>query len=165
MHTARLPIDGNREADSTFECRIAATREDRRAAFRLTYAAYLGSGLTVCNRHRMRVTPYQLLASTDMFVAEIAGEISATVTLVADGDLELPMQLLYPAEINDRRASGLFLGEVSCLAHRPETGKHRLRILMALYRIMVQTATARARPAAGGRPSPARALLRAVSRL
>ena len=49
--------------------RIAGERAEREAAFRLVYNSYLHAGLGEANRNAMRVTPYHLLESTQVFIA------------------------------------------------------------------------------------------------
>lgn len=98
--------------------RIAQTREDYLGAFRLVYEAYVHSGLARPNAHYLRVTPYQLLPTTEVLVAVRRGEVIATLSLVRDGELGLPMESAYPLEVAALRAQGIYLAEVSCLADR-----------------------------------------------
>ena len=102
----------------TISCRIAATRQEREAAFRLVYASYLHSGLAEMNGYQMRVTPYHLLPSTEMFIAEYQGEVIYTMSLVIDGALGVPMDQVYGDEVARLRRKGMLVGEVSCLADR-----------------------------------------------
>ena len=58
------------------EYKIANSREERAAAFRLVYDAYLKGGLGEPNPHQMRVTPYHLLPGTEVFIAVLEGKVS-----------------------------------------------------------------------------------------
>lgn len=98
--------------------RIAQGYDDYCGAFRLVYEAYLRAGLTRPNPFRMRVTPYQLLPTTEVLVAVHQGEVIATLSLVRDGPMGLPMESTYPDEVAALREQGLCLAEVSCLADR-----------------------------------------------
>jgi len=98
--------------------RIAHTRDDYCGAFRLVYQAYLQAGLSRPNPFGMRITPFQLLPTTEVLVAVHRGEVIATLSLVRDGQLGLPMESTYPDEVASLRARGLYLAEVSCLADR-----------------------------------------------
>lgn len=120
--------------------KVAATRRDRELAFRLIYRAYVRAGLCDVNPFELRVTPYQLLPTTDMFVALLRGEVINTLSLVRDGELGLPMEDIYPDEINDRRAEGLQLAEVSCLADRRRSVERSFGLFCDLSRVMVQLA-------------------------
>ncbi len=105
-------------ADKTTAYRIAQCREDYCGSFRLVYEAYLRAGLARPNPFGMRVTPYQLLETSEVLVAVRQGQVITTITLVRDGELGLPMESTYPEEVAALRAQGLHLAEVSCLADR-----------------------------------------------
>jgi hypothetical protein len=128
--------------DTTAEVcyRVAASREQRSGAFRLVYNSYLTAGLTQFSFLEMRVTPYQLLPSTEIFVAEHRGEVILTVSLVADGDLGLPMEAVYPNEVAALRARGFRFGEVSCLADRRSQFNGFFPVFLRLSRLMAQYA-------------------------
>lgn len=128
------------EVCSDITLRVAATRDDREAAFRLIYKAYERAGLCEENCSQMRFTPYQLLSTTDLFVAQLRGETISTMSLVHDGELGLPMESIYPEEIRRRRAAGVHLAEVSCLADRRSGDRRFLGVFCDLARLMAQSA-------------------------
>jgi len=66
----------------------------------------------------MRATPYHVLPTTEIVIATVNDEIAHTMTLVRDGEMGLPMETIYQAEVEERRRRGLRLAEVSCLADR-----------------------------------------------
>src|SRR5689334_24741569 len=95
---------------------LANSFEHRAAAFRLIYQSYLSSGLGRRNPLGLRVTPFQLLATSQIFLASkstsiptelekwdasvhseelepsgLREQVVATITLVNDGQLGLPM--------------------------------------------------------------------------
>ena len=88
----------------------------------------------------MRATPYQLLPSTDMIVAELRGQVISTVSLVRDGELGLPMESVFPEEVAARRAAGIRLAEVSCLADRRQGTARFFGLFCELSRLMAQLA-------------------------
>lgn len=96
--------------------RVASTKEEMAAALSLVYSAYLAAGLEKENSYKMRVTPYHLLPTTDVFFAEMGKEFVLTMTLVRDGALGLPMESVYRDEVNALRSQGQKLAEVTCLA-------------------------------------------------
>ncbi len=120
--------------------KIASTREQRAAAFRLVYEAYLRAGLGEPNVHGMRVTPYHLLPTTEVFVAICREQAAFTVTLVGDGELGLPMEAVYPGEVESRREQGLRVGEVSCLADRRSEFRRCFPVFLRLCRFTAQYA-------------------------
>jgi len=129
--------------------RIAAARWERRDAFRLVYEAYLRSGLARENRHRMWVTPYHLLPTTQTFVAllrnaSVAGKVISTVSLVGDGQLGLPIESVFPEEVALRRElareRGMRIAEVTSLADRRTHFRRFLPVFCELNRHMAQHA-------------------------
>lgn len=125
---------------ANIEYKIAGTREERASAFRLVYRSYLEAGLGGSNLYGMRVTPYHLLPSTEIFIATLRGETIFTVTLIADGELGLPMESVYGDEIAARRQAGLFSSEVSCLADRRAWFRGFLPVFVGINRLLAQYA-------------------------
>ena len=120
--------------------KIAATQQERSAAFRLVYESYLQAHLGEPNPYGMRVTPYHLLPTTEIFLAQVEGEAVSTVSLVTDGELGLPMESVYRKEVALRRERGLLLGEVSCLSDRRSHLRRFFPVFLRLSRLMVQYA-------------------------
>jgi hypothetical protein len=125
---------------SDIQLKVASTREERQATFELIYRSYLRAGLCVENGSTMRVTPYQLLPSTDIIIAELRGQVISTVSLVRDGELGLPMEEIYPEEVAARRRAGVRLAEVSCLADRRQGTARFFGLFCELARVMAQLA-------------------------
>jgi len=143
MCTIRAVIEPSKKTTADVECRIVATQEERAAAFRLVYSSYLRAGLTEPNWHGMRVTPYHLLPTTEMFAAVCEGEVISTVSLMLDGELGLPMESVYEREIAARRRQGVRMGELSCLADRRSDFKRSFPMLVRLCRLVAQYARTR----------------------
>jgi hypothetical protein len=144
---ADIDVPVRRLLEERWRCGIAARQIQREAAFRLIYDAYVRSGLGVPNLYQMRVTPYHLLPTTTIFNAEWTGgqadgEVFSTVSLVGDGELGLPLERVYTAEVAERRAAGLRLAEVSCLADRRQDFRRFFPVFCALNRWMIQFARA-----------------------
>ncbi|MHC4402258.1 MAG: N-acyl amino acid synthase FeeM domain-containing protein [Planctomycetota bacterium] len=133
-------VDLSDKKTSDIEYKIAATREERASAFRLVYRSYLEVGLGEPNPYEMRVTPYHLLPTTEVFLATLAGETVFTLSLVADGKLGLPMESVYGSEVETRRAQGVRLAEASCLADRRSQFRGFFPVFLRLCRLMAQYA-------------------------
>jgi len=126
-------------APTDVDFRIAASRPEHRAAFRLIYEKYLDADLCEPNRFRMRVTPHQLAPTTDVFIA-IGGEgIIGTLTLVRDGESGLPMEDVFSLEVSQLRAKRLRVAEACSLANR-YTGARQLVEMVELYRLVAHFA-------------------------
>jgi len=133
-------IHGIDATTADIEYRIADTREEREAAFRLVYNSYLRAGLGEPNRYQARVTPYHLLETSEVFIATLRGETISTLSLIVDGELGVPMESVYPEEVAQLRARGFLLGEVSCLADRRDRFEEFFPVFVRLCRGMAQHA-------------------------
>jgi hypothetical protein len=120
--------------------KVASSREERQGAFRLAYNSYRRAGLCETSDEGLRITPYQLLPTTDIIIAILRGEVISTLSLVRDGDLGLPLESLYPDEVRQRRAAGLKLAEVSCLADRRKDAARFFSLFSELAQVMIQMA-------------------------
>ena len=99
--------------------KIADCREEREDGFRLIHDAYSRNGLMKPNDSGMRITPYHLLPTSDLFVAYHQGVVIYTMTLISDDEKGIPLESVFKREVMERReASGAYLAEVSCLASR-----------------------------------------------
>lgn len=140
MSEVTLRSRGRDQQIQTVEYKVADSPTERRDAFRLVYDQYIAAGLMPPNRHRVRVTPFHLLPTTQVFVAYERGGIVATMSLVGDGGLGLPMESIYGDEVMRRRRDGLRISEVSCLADRLPDRHHFLSVFCGLSRVLAQFA-------------------------
>lgn len=140
MSTLVTPAIVRAKVCDDIQLRVAATRGERQAVFELIYRSYLRAGLCVKSDCGMRATPYQLLSTTDILLAELRGQVISTVSLVRDGDLGLPMESLYPEEVATRRSAGVNVAEISCLADRRQGTARFFGLFCDLSRLMFQLA-------------------------
>lgn len=122
---------------------IARARREYLGAFRLVYQAYVDAGLAKPNPFGMRVTPFQLLPSTEVMVAVRGSDVVATVSLVRDGELGLPMEAVYAAEVASLRHHGGRVAEVSCLADAHQGDDRSPAVTLRLMSLMAQCAQIR----------------------
>ena len=118
-------------------CKVAAERGERESAFRLLHDSYTHSGLIQPNPYGMRVTPYHLLPTTEMFVALLQEQVICTVSLIGDGELGLPLEAIYPELVAERRAAGIRFAEVSALADRRCELERFFPIFLKLIQVML----------------------------
>jgi hypothetical protein len=140
---AALAPVGGVAADWEVVYKIASRREEFYAAFGLVYKAYVRAGLSVRHPYRMRVTPYHLLPTTEVFIAVKEGEVISTVSLIRDAELGLPMESVYGEEVAWYRNHGFSLAEVSCLADYRQGQKRSVPVVMRLMSLMAQCAKRR----------------------
>lgn len=129
------------EETLTFE--VAKTREDLEAAFSLLYHSYLRAGLVTPSDYEMRVTPYHLLPTTEVVVTKCRETVVSTISLFADGELGLPMEAMYPQEVDRLRNRGLRIAEVGSLADRRKDRARFLDTFFQMTRVLAQTARIR----------------------
>jgi len=142
-HRAALAPLAGVAADWEVVYKIAARREELFAAFGLVYKAYVRAGLSTRHPYRMRVTPYHLLPSTEVFIAVKQSEVISTVSLVRDGALGLPLESVYGREVARYRERGFSLAEVSCLADHRQGQRRSVPVVMRLMSLMAQAAKRR----------------------
>lgn len=129
------------KSEMTFK--FAEHMHERVAAFHLVYQNYLKKGLIEANSDELRVTPYQFLPTTNTFITLQRGRVIASVSLIGDGQLGIPMESIYSNQVQEARRRGLFIGEVSSFALQGvESTRHFLPIFINLTRLMAQHARA-----------------------
>lgn len=119
---------------------LARESEERLGAFRLIHDAYVRAGLGQPHPLGMRVTPYQILPTSQIFVGKLRDDVVSTVSLIGDGELGLPMETIFGPEVDALRQQGERLAEVSCLADRRQDGRRFLATFRQLTRLMAQFA-------------------------
>lgn len=103
--------------------RPVRSRSDLMNAFRLLQQRYEATGLAPAtpnqgNSSYIRMMPYHGWLQSQVFVAAIGERIIGTVTLVLDGEHDLPMAEYFPDEIRAAREIGN-VGEITSLAVDP----------------------------------------------
>jgi hypothetical protein len=140
----RAALPRNVPSPSPIEYRIATTKWERLAAYRLVYDHYRKAGFIQSNPFRFRVTKHHLLPTTQVFLAVRDEEPICTVSLVADTPMMgLPMESIYHEEVAQSRDKGLHVGEVSALAGCTTDFRSFLPIFVQLTRLMAQYARQR----------------------
>lgn len=107
-----IRIDEAGVSDVTFK--LAETKEELEAAFRLLHDAYVDEGYMDPHPSGMRVTPYHALPTTTTLIAVLDGKVVGTVSVIADGGFGFPMEKLFDTKAF--RDKGMRIAEVSSLA-------------------------------------------------
>lgn len=123
--------------------KIANNRRELEAAFHLVHDAYVRSELIEPNEFGMRVTPYHLLPTTEVFVAVHQGDVICTMSLIGDARLGLPMESIYEEDVARLRYAGFRTAEVSCLADRRQDLQRSFPIVSKLMSFVAQCAKRR----------------------
>ena len=97
--------------------KIAETREELEACFKVLHDAYVDSGFMKPDPSGMRVTIYHALPTTTTLCAKINGKIVGTLSLIRESRLGVPLQKIF--DLSDLRQKEGRIAEVSALAvHR-----------------------------------------------
>lgn len=119
---------------------LARSREDLAQAFELVYDSYYLAGLVDLNGTGLRITPYHLLPTSEVLVAKMDRVVTSTLSIFGDGYLGLPMESMYPGEIESLRSQGLQLAEIGSLADRRCTQIRFIETFAQLGRLLAQVA-------------------------
>ena len=143
---ASRPARGSRlrafwfERDSTanrLDFGLATSRYALDQAFRLQHDQYVAQGYMDSHPSGWRLSAQNALPSTRVFVAMDNDRVVATVAVVIDSRLGLPMADIYADELREFRGRRRQLAEVSGLAVHPDYQKSGLAILLRLIRMVL----------------------------
>ena len=124
MTSASNNLKQTRSSDCLPESRVyvqtARTLKDLESAFRLLQQRYSGIGLSQLAGPLLRIMPYHLRSSSQVFIAKVAGQVVGTVTLVCNSKQGLPMSESFPDAIGNLVQTTNRIGEITSLAVDPE---------------------------------------------
>ena len=101
---------------SSLKCRIAKTQFELEGAYAIVHDAYVRKGLMPPHPSGMRVSVFNALPNAATFVGWHSESIVATITLVADSPLGLPMDDIYKRELDSLRNAGRNVAEIGSFA-------------------------------------------------
>jgi hypothetical protein len=105
------------------EVRLAQTREELEAAFRILHDAYVSEGYMAPHPSGLRVTLYHALPSTSTIVALWQGKVVGTLSIIRNNPLRLPLDVIFDTQPLKKR--GGQIAEISALAiDRQFRGNH-----------------------------------------
>ncbi|PAY16628.1 long-chain N-acyl amino acid synthase [Rhodopirellula sp. SM50] len=122
---------------------VAYRRDDLQDAFSLIYHSYRRAGLVEANESEVRLTPFHLLPTTEVFVTKLAEKVVSTVSLIGDGELGLPLESIYPKNVELIRNRGLRMGEIGSLADCRDSPVRFIETFAAMGRLLAQVAKTR----------------------
>jgi hypothetical protein len=115
---------------------LATATRDFDGAFRLLHDNYVRDGHMTPHPTGRRVTVFNALPSTRMFVAREGDRVVGTVALVPDSPIGLPMDQVYGEELSGFRARGMRLGEATTLTVDSGYRASGAAILARLFRLL-----------------------------
>ncbi len=95
---------------------VASTLEEVTDAWRLVYDVYVQSGLILPNQHLIHTAPQAVHANTAVIYSNIGSQVGSTLSAVIDSAAGLPLDRVYPIELELLRRKGRRLVEFGLLA-------------------------------------------------
>jgi len=118
--------------------KFAETREEYEKAFHLVYMTYLKEGVIEPNNAQLRITLYHALPTTKVLIVKKNNEVIATLTILLNSALGLPIYSIYGNELSQFKQDKLL--EIGSFASDPNFIKY-LRTIMVKFLIIVKHCT------------------------
>lgn len=118
--------------------KIAETREELEACFRLLHDVYVQRGYMQRDPSGMRVTIYHALPTTTILCAKFDGKVVGTLSLIRESAIGFPLQRVF--DLSSVRARRGNIAEVSALAIHPEF-QHGGTVLFPLMKMIYEYST------------------------
>ena len=128
---------GNDQIADGLDFGLATDRDSLEQALRLQHDQYVAQGYMDSHPSGWRLSLHNGLPSTQVFVARDGDRVVATMTLIVDSPLGLPMDEIYADELRLLRGERRDLAEVSGLAVDPDYQRSGVAILLRLIRMLV----------------------------
>lgn len=119
--------------------KIAESREELEACFKLLHDAYVSSGFMTPDPSGMRVTIYHALPTTTTLCAKIGDQVVGTLSLIRESAIGFPLQRIF--DLTDIREKEGQIAEVSALAVHPRYRRTGGTILFPLMKFMYEYCT------------------------
>ncbi|MCU0736472.1 MAG: GNAT family N-acetyltransferase [Methylotetracoccus sp.] len=132
-------VDCDPAPDERLELKIAETKEELEACFRLLHDAYVASGFMEPDPSGMRVTIYHALPTTTTLCAKYDGQVVGTLSLIRESILGFPLQRIF--DLTALREKKGNIAEVSALAVHRRFRRTGGTILFPLMKFMYEYCT------------------------
>jgi hypothetical protein len=132
-------VDCDPRPDKRLVLKIAETKEELEACFRLLHDAYVSSGYMVRHPSGLRVTIYHALPTTTTLCAKFDGEVVGTISLIRESVFGFPLQSIF--DLHEIRETKGRIAEVSALAVHPKFRNTGGSILFPLMKFMYEYCT------------------------
>lgn len=113
--------------------RVAQTLADVQGAWSLVHDAYCRIGLIDRNQFGVHCVLQAINPQTAVIVGKIDGQAVSTLSIIPESSQRIPLQSVYPQELETLRNDGRKLLEVGLLADRRE---HLSRAMVSIFEMM-----------------------------
>jgi GNAT superfamily N-acetyltransferase len=132
-------VDCDPKPDPRLVLKIAETKEELEACFKLLHDAYVSSGFMKPHPSGMRVNIYHALPTTTTLCAKFDGEVVGTLSLIRESVFGFPLQSVFDLqEVREKKGR---IAEVSALAVHPKFRNTGGTILFPLMKFMYDYCT------------------------
>lgn len=131
--------DCNPAPTSRLVLKIAETKDELEACFKLLHDAYVDSGFMKPDPSGMRVTVYHALPTTTTLCAKFDGKVVGTISLIRESALGVPLQKIF--DLSAVREKEGHIAEVSALAVHRKFRNTGGSILFPLMKFMYEYCT------------------------
>src|SRR5574343_521769 len=135
----RSMVDCNADPNKRLVLKIAETKEELAACFKLLHDAYVSSAFMTPDPSGMRVTIYHALPSTTTLCAKFDDQVVGTLSLIRESAIGFPLQRIF--DLTDVREKEGQIAEVSALAVHPRFRRTGGTILFPLMKFMYEYCT------------------------
>lgn len=132
-------VDCDPEPNKRLVLKIADTREELEACFKLLHDAYVSSGFMTPDPSGMRVTIYHALPTTTTLCAKYDNQVVGTLSLIRESAIGFPLQRIF--DLTGIREKEGNIAEVSALAVHPRFRRTGGTILFPLMKFMYEYCT------------------------
>jgi GNAT superfamily N-acetyltransferase len=129
-------VDCDHAPDARLSLKIADTREELEACFRLLHDAYVGNGFMQPHPSGMRINIYHALPTTTTLCAKFDGEVVGTISLIRESLFGFPLQSVF--DLRALREQRGRIAEVSALAVHARFRNTGGSILFPLMKFMYE---------------------------
>ncbi|GHT84269.1 hypothetical protein FACS1894154_10200 [Betaproteobacteria bacterium] len=136
IYARRLHLD--RPLSRKFVFKLAQTKEELEACFRLLHDTYVAAGLMAPDPSGLRVTLFHALPTTSTLMCKYGDRIVGTVSLIRKSQLGFPMQSAF--DLGEVRRESGNIAEVSSLAIDPRFNAAGYRMLMPMLKFLYEYA-------------------------
>ncbi len=130
----RRMVDCDPAPDSRLLLKVAETRDELEACFKILHDAYVAAGFMKPHPSGLRATIYHALPTTTTLCAKWEGRVVGTISMIRDGVFGFPMQSVF--DLAGVRAKTGQIAEISALAVHPDFRKTGGAILFPLMKFM-----------------------------
>lgn len=132
-------VDCEPKPDPRLVLKIAETKEELEACFRLLHDAYVSSGFMKPHPSGIRINIYHALPTTTTLCAKFDGEVVGTLSLIRESVFGFPLQSVFDLqEVREKKGR---IAEVSALAVHPKFRNTGGSILFPLMKFMYDYCT------------------------